>query len=139
MELKIKQLHKDAKLPKYANPLDAGLDLVAVDKEYDQANGVISYSTGLAFEIPEGYVGLLFPRSSVYKTNLSLSNCVGVLDAGYRGEVSFKFKINGNKVYDVGARIGQLVVVKIPKMEPKFVDELTDTVRGQGGYGSTGV
>src|SRR5690606_10497369 len=91
MKVKIKRLHPQAVIPSYAKPGDAGMDLTATSKSYDE-NGNVVYGTGLAFEIPEGYVGLLFPRSSNSKTDLILSNSVGVLDSGYRGEVMFKFK-----------------------------------------------
>lgn len=91
MEVKIKKLHKDAVIPKYAKKGDAGLDLTAVSYEFDEYGNVV-YHTGLAFEIPEGYVGLIFPRSSICKKDLSLTNAVGVLDSGFRGEVTAKFK-----------------------------------------------
>jgi dUTP pyrophosphatase len=91
MEVKIKKLVSTATTPKYAKSGDAGMDLVAVSKEYTDS-GFIKYGTGLSFEIPVGYVGLVFPRSSVVKTDLALANSVGVIDSGYRGEVSFCFK-----------------------------------------------
>src|SRR5690606_4362848 len=77
--------------PQYSKDGDAGLDLVATSKKYNE-KGSIVYGTSLAFEIPKGYVGLLFPRSSNSKMDLLLSNSVGVIDSGYRGEVMFKFK-----------------------------------------------
>ena len=85
MEVKIKKLVENAVIPKYAHSTDAGLDLTAVSKE--NKNGVYIYGTGLAIEIPEGYVGLIFPRSSNYKQDLWLTNCVGVIDPDYRGEL----------------------------------------------------
>lgn len=91
MKIKIKKLNENAVIPKYAKDGDAGMDLVATSKVYDEY-GNISYGIGLAFEIPTGYVGLLFPRSSNAKKDLILSNSVGVLDSGYRGEISFRFK-----------------------------------------------
>ncbi len=98
MKVKIKKLHKNAIIPQYAKSGDAGMDLVATSKSYDKHGNVV-YGTGLAFEIPKGFVGLLFPRSSNAKKDLLLSNSVGVLDSGYRGEVMFKFKkqINNEK------------------------------------------
>ena len=89
MKINIKKLHPDAVIPRYAKPGDAGMDLTAVDVSSDYS--CLTYKTGLAIEIPEGYVGLLFPRSSVYKTGQQLSNCVGVIDSGYRGEIMMKF------------------------------------------------
>ena len=91
MKVKIKKLHPDAVIPAYAKAGDAGMDLTAVSVTCD-VFGNICYGTGLAFEIPEGYVGLVFPRSSNHKKGVILTNCVGVIDSGYRGEVSFKFR-----------------------------------------------
>ena len=89
MKIKIKKLHNDAVIPQYAKPGDAGMDLTAVDVSADL--GYLTYKTGIAIQIPEGHVGLLFPRSSIYKTGQTLSNCVGVIDSGYRGEIMMKF------------------------------------------------
>lgn len=142
MEVKIKKLHKDAVIPKYAKPGDAGMDLTSVSMKIDEY-GNICYGTGLAFEIPEGYVGLVFPRSSNCKKGVILTNCVGVIDSGYRGEVSFKFKEialgNFSKVaYKVGDRIGQIIIMPYPQIDFVEVDELSETERGTGGYGSSG-
>ncbi len=139
MDLKIKKLHPDAVIPKYATDGSAGLDLTAIDMEY-LAHDIIKYYTGLAVEIPVGYVGLLFPRSSVYKTTLRLANCVGVIDSDYRGEITALF--DGTEYssieYEVGDRIVQLVLLPIPKVAILEVQELAETARGQGGYGSSG-
>ena len=80
MQVKIKKITTDATIPKYAKSGDAAMDIVATTKWYDEL-GNVCYGTGLAFEIPEGYVGLLFPRSSICKTELSLANAVGVIDS----------------------------------------------------------
>ena len=138
MKIKIKKIHEDAIIPKYAKDGDAGMDLTAVSATND--DGVhITYHTGLAIEIPEGYVGLLFPRSSVYKTNMTLSNSVGVIDSGYRGEIMMKYAFKDNSaLYKVGDRIGQIVILPYPKIDFQEVSELTSTLRGAGGYGSTG-
>jgi len=138
MQVKIKRLHPDAVVPRYAKPGDAGMDLTAIDVAADK--GFLTYKTGLAIEIPEGYVGLLFPRSSIYKTGMTLSNCVGVIDSGYRGEIMMKFTPSPYGTdYDIGDRIGQLMIMPYPEIE--FVEELvlTQTERGEGGYGSTGL
>lgn len=140
MEVKIKKLHNDAIIPTYAKNGDAGMDLTCVEMEsidYD----LIKYKTGISVEIPKGYVGLCFPRSSVYKTGQMLSNCVGVIDSGYRGEISFNYynvdsDIKG--MYGVGDRIGQLIIIPYSQIEFKEVDELSETERGEGGFGSTG-
>ena len=137
MEVKIKKLRKEAVSPCYAKAGDAGLDLTAVSKFSDEF-GNICYGTGLAFEIPEGYVGLVFPRSSNSKKGLLLTNSVGVIDSGYRGEISFKFKCVGGESYDVGDRVGQIIILPYPKIEFVEVEELSETDRGIGGYGSTG-
>lgn len=149
-KIKVKKLCDGAVLPSYAHVSDAGMDLVAVSKEYD-SDGNVVYGTGLAFEIPDGYVGLLFPRSSNAKKNLLLSNSVGVLDSGYRGEVTFKFKpscVLGMEKYsvlpgavdsyEIGDRIGQMIVLPYPRVEFEEVSELSESDRGTGGYGSTG-
>jgi len=141
MEVKIKKLHPDAFIPVYSKPGDAGLDLTATSID-DDSYGNIVYGTGLAVEIPEGYVGLLYPRSSNSKTDLYLTNHVGVIDSGYRGEIMFKFRpINGIEdayIYAVGDRIGQLIIMPYPSIKFVETDELSDTDRGDGGFGSTG-
>ena len=138
MKLKIQRLSDDAVIPHYAKPGDAGMDLTAVWK--NQTFDIVTYGTGLSIEIPDGYVGLLFPRSSIYKTKMSLTNAVGVIDSGYRGEIMMKFKVTDNRImYQVGDRIGQLVIMPYPEVEFEEVDELSETSRGAGGYGSTGV
>ena len=144
MQVKIKKLHKDSIIPKYSKDGDAGMDLTAVSKEYDK-DGNICYDTGLAFEIPENYVGLLFPRSSLSKKDLSLANHVGVIDSGYRGSVVFKFKPTGAYVegyevseYLTGDRIGQIIILPYPKITFVEVEELSSTERGDTGFGSSG-
>ena len=137
MKVRIKRLHPDAVVPKYAKAGDAGMDLTAVEMEREW--NIVTYKTGLAIEIPEGHVGLLFPRSSVYKTSMVLSNCVGVIDSGYRGEIMMKFRsTESNKAYEVGDRVGQLIIMPYPQVELEEVDSLSSTDRGKGGYGSTG-
>ena len=141
MQVKIKKLHVDAVIPAYSKPGDAGLDLTAVSATQDQYGNVV-YGIGLAFEIPEGHVGLLFPRSSNSKTDLYLTNHVGVVDSGYRGEIMFKFRpVNGllnAKVFQVGDRVGQIMILPYPSIEFDEVNELTNSERGDGGFGSTG-
>jgi len=137
MKVKIKKLHPDAVIPKYAKSGDAGLDLTAVDVVAD--GNTLTYKTGLAVEIPFWHVGLLFPRSSVYKTGQTLTNCVGVIDAGYRGEIMMKFTLSPYaQEYEIGDRIGQLIIMPYPRIDFVEVDELTPTERGTTGYGSTG-
>lgn len=142
INLKIKKIHPEAVVPKHALPGDAGLDLTTTNLQIVLAENKIIYSTGLAVEIPEGHVGLLFPRSSIHKKSLSLANSVGVIDSGYRGEVKVVFRLtNGTDVlnlYQIGDRVAQLVVMPYPQVNIEEVSELTNTVRGENGYGSTG-
>ena len=142
MIVNMKKLHPDAVMPKYAKAGDAGMDLTATWMEFDHEKKVITYGTSLAIEIPSGFVGLIYPRSSVYKKSMALANHVGVIDSGYRGEIMFKFRVLNNDwqdIYDVGDRIGQLIITPYPRVGFVEVDELTDSDRGNGGYGSTGV
>ena len=137
MNVNIKKLHPDAVIPRYAKRGDAGLDLTAVDVIADGAT--LTYKTGLAVEIPPWHVGLLFPRSSVYKTGQTLTNCVGVIDSGYRGEIMLKYTLSPyQREYDIGDRVGQLIIMPYPKIHFVEVENLTPTDRGEGGYGSTG-
>lgn len=152
MEVKIKRLYEDAKLPTKAHTTDAGFDLYAHSRTYDE-DGNIVYGSGVAMEIPQQYVGLVFPRSSNAKKDLFLTNGVGVIDADYRGEITFKFKpcasydhykltwlkdADESKLYNVGERIGQIIIMPYPEIEFKEVNELSETDRGTGGYGSSG-
>jgi dUTP pyrophosphatase len=92
-------------------------------------------------EIPLGYVGLLFPRSSVRNYELALSNCVGVVDSGYRGEIQFTFNKTGgvpSKKYEVGERVGQMIILPYPEIELVELDILSSSERGEGGFGSSG-
>ena len=186
MEIKIKKLRRDAVMPMRAHATDAGFDLTAVSRVFD-CEGNVTYGTGLAFDIPEGYVGLIFPRSSICKKDLALSNAVGCVDSGYHGEVMAKFRPtlvvcdkgsqgrDGNdylgtnqtdwetqfvtfhgrdgrypdiedgalpfqpRLYEVGERIAQLIVMPIPQVEFVEVDDLGESERGTGGYGSSGL
>ncbi len=144
--LKFKKLHPLATIPTYATDGSVGLDLTAVSKEkvYHPRDGYlqyINYDTGIAVEISTGYVGLVFPRSSVTNKNLTLGNCVGVIDPDFRNSISFRFRrVNegSNGEYEIGDRIGQLLIVPCKKPEIIEVEELSVTKRGTGGYGSTG-
>lgn len=139
--IRYKKLHPDAVTPFKAHAGDAGWDLTAISSTRCIAAdfAFIEYDTGIAFEIPEGYVGLLFPRSSICNTGLILANSVGVIDSNYRGSVKFRFKhIPDTAAYNTGDRIGQLVVVPIVT-ELEEVNELSDTDRNAGGFGSTNI
>lgn len=143
MKVKIKLLHERAKMPTKAHDLDAGYDLTAVSRRIDDFGNYV-YGTGVAVRIPDGHVGLLFQRSSVAKKNMILSNAVGVVDAGYLGEITFKYKImmhslhTSARPYEVGERIGQLIIMPIPSIEFEQTDDLGESERGMGNYGSSG-
>lgn len=128
-------------LPTRATSSDAGLDLYStrITQEVDNSGKlVLVYHTDLAVEIPEGYVGLLFMKSGVAKRSISLCNAVGVIDAGYRGEIMLKYKVTTDAiptVYQPGEACGQLLIVPIEILEPRFVDELSETERGTMGFG----
>lgn len=165
MIVKFKKLDPKAVIPSYGSESAAGLDLTATSYKFD--NGRHVYGTSLAIEIPEGHVGLIFPRSSISKYDLRLSNSVGVIDSDFRGEIMFKFEndemkgrkfitentsIPGRsnddimytknqyipKLYEVGDRIGQLVILPYPKIELMETKHLSETKRSNGGFGSTG-
>lgn len=165
LTINYKKINPNAKEPYKKHDVDAGFDLTAIWKK--EEDKYIEYGTGLSFEIPEGYVGLLFPRSSVTKMDLILKNSVGVIDASYRGEIVFRFnKIHNDTVteynaellknvyknyittnsivqrlpdyYKLGDRIGQIVFIEIPKIKLNEVTELSETQRGNDGFGSSG-
>lgn len=139
MKVHFKKLVQEAQTPKFGKPGDAGADLVATTMSNHDDHLV--YGVGLAVEIPEGMVGLVFPRSSIRQTDLFMANSVGVIDSGYRGEimVTFNIKKGATRWYQVGDRIAQLVIMPVPLVKYVEVDELSETERGIGGHGSTGV
>ena len=138
MQVKIKRLTPNAVIPTYSKEGDAGMDLVAT-KILSDTTFDITYGIDLAMEIPNGFVGLVFPRSSIRKYDLILSNSVGVIDSGYRGELQATFKTTGFRPkYEVGDRGAQIMIIPHPPIEFHVVDELSDTERGEGGFGSTG-
>lgn len=144
MEVKFKKLSDKAVTPTYAYDGDAGLDLTAtnIHSEVNECGQfVLVYHTDLSIEIPKGYVGLLFPRSSIAKKSLVLTNCVGVIDSNYRGEILLKFKnTTGDSVpavYPIGAKIAQLIIMPYPTINLVESSELSNTERGTGGFGSS--
>lgn len=140
MILKFKKLDENAVIPQFAKQGDAGMDLTAVTKVWNDQTQKLEFGTGLAVEIPQGYVGLLFPRSSISKTLLTMANSVGVIDSGFRGEIKAVFHPGGRPVknYEVGDRVAQLVIVPFESPVIVEVDQLSDTERGAGGFGRTG-
>jgi dUTP pyrophosphatase len=142
MKVKFKKIEQFTKGPTKAHQDDAGFDLYASSKQEPVFNSVglyIEYGTGICFEIPKGYVGLLFPRSSISDTRHNLRNSVGVIDSGYRGEVKFRFsEDNTSSGYSVGDKIGQVVFIKLPKIDLEESFNLSDSSRNEGGFGSSG-
>ena len=142
MDLKVKRLYADAKLPTYATDGSACFDI------YTMLNGDTDYgvphvfSTGLSFEIPEDHVMLVFSRSgNGFKNDVRLSNCVGVIDSDYRGELKVKLscdKPGWGLEINAGERIAQGMVIPVQKVQFEEVKELSDTKRGTGGFGSSG-
>lgn len=143
MKVKIKKFNEKAVVPYKHHDDDYCYDVVATSCE-EIAPNVFKYGIGLGFEIAEplplSNVSIDFrPRSSVWRTGLVLSNCEGTIDISYRGEVSAVFyKVAEGEIYKVGDRIGQIKIGVTMPMEFEVVDELTETERGVGGYGSTG-
>jgi dUTP pyrophosphatase len=139
--VKVKKLTPNAIIPSYSKVGDAGMDLT-ITSEIENTSFSVSYGFGIAMEIPKGHVGLVFPRSSVRNQDLILSNCVGVIDSGYRGELQATFKktqgLDSIK-YKVGERGAQIIILPYPTIYMTEVPELSNTERGSGGFGSTGV
>jgi dUTP pyrophosphatase len=140
LQINFKKLHPSATIPKRANATDAGFDLVAISAKWSEDGTYLEYCTGLAIEIPFGHVGYIFQRSSVSNVQQYLSNAVGVIDSGYRGEIRFRFRDCKEvlKRYKVGDKIGQLIIMPIPQIEFVEVDELSSSDRGECGFGSSG-
>jgi len=142
MELTFRRLDPDAELPAAQHPGDAGLDLRSL-VDVDVAPGArVPVPTGLAVAIPAGHAGLVLPRSGLAsKQGLTLANSPGLIDAGYRGEIVCTV-VNLDPTHAVrigrGDRIAQLVIVALPAVEPGWAEYLPETVRGDGGFGSTG-
>lgn len=138
--VKVKKLVPEAVVPSYSKVGDAGMDLT-ITREIENTTFSVSYGFGIAMEIPQGYVGLVFPRSSVRNQELILSNCVGVIDSGYRGELQATFKKTqglDSVKYKVGERGAQIIILPYPTIYMTEVPELSDSERGTGGFGSTG-
>ena len=134
--VKVKKLDSKAVLPSYAKEGDGAMDIVAIDRNITEK--FVEYRTGLALEIPKGYVCLIFPRSSITKKDLTLKNSVGVLDSGYRGELILRFQKFGQDIYDIGDRVGQIMIIPYPSVKIQEVENLSDSSRGKDGFGSTG-
>ncbi len=139
MKVNIKRLDVNAIIPRYSNDGDAGMDITCT-KIISVTKYQIVYGTDIALEIPKGHVGLVYPRSSIRKYDLSLANSVGVIDSGYRGEIQVTFnklKSLSPMTYDIGDRICQIIIVPYPQIKFNEVDTFSDTERGEGGHGSS--
>ena len=142
MRLPFKRLRPEGELPSTQHPGDAGLDLRAAADAVVGPGQRALIPTGVAVAIPEGHAGLVLPRSGLAsKQGLTLANAPGLIDAGYRGEVTCAV-VNLDPVQKVeihaGDRIAQLVIVALPQVQPEWAEELPDSARGEGGFGSTG-
>ena len=142
-DLRIKKLRDNAQMPTYGSEFAAGADMyAAIDDSVTIAPGETKFiPTGLAFEIPEGYAGFVHARSGLAsKRGLAPANKVGVIDADYRGEVMVALHNHGTQAQTVeaGERIAQMIIAPFVAVNYVFSDELEDTVRGEGGFGSTG-
>ena len=143
MEIKIKRLNERAKIPTFGTEFSAGADLYCAEEhEISVCSGQkCSIGTGISMEIPEGYVGLVFARSGLAcKNGLRLCNSVGVIDADYRGEIKVVLHNDSEYVREIkpGERVAQMIVMPYPKVSFIEVEELSDTIRGESGFGGTG-
>lgn len=139
MDLKIKKLNENASLPNYAHPHDAGMDLFATEDVVIETGQRVQVPTGIAMEIPDGYVGLIWDKSGLSHKS-GLKTLGGVVDAGYRGEVQVGMINLGNETYtfSAGDKVAQMLIQKIENMNIVESEELSDTSRGEGAFGSTG-
>lgn len=158
VNIKIKKLAENAVVPKYSCDGDACFDLVATSINVDYEKNIVTFGTGISMQIPKGYAGKIYPRSSIYKTSHWMRNCVGIIDSGYRGEIfikmSFGLKVEQSKKtkdqlgycsmvkmidsYKIGDRVAQMMIVENPRVTFTLVDSLEKSERGEGGFGSTG-
>ena len=120
IDVKIRKVHPDAVIPFRAHATDAGMDVTAISMEMTE--DYVEYDTGLQFQLPEGYAMLIFPRSSNSKKDLLLCNSVGILDAGYTGNLKLRFKLTTEvyteKIYNPGDKVGQIMLIPYPEIGP---------------------
>lgn len=144
MNIKVKKVLDNAQLPVKGSDGAAGYDVFAATETFrpEKTGPIFEYDTGLAFEVPKGYGMFILPRSGITtKTSFILGPSVGLLDPDYRGTLKFQFRNvspGTGKKYNVGDKIGQIVVLPVPELNFEVVEELSDTKRGEGGFGSTG-
>ena len=139
IDVKIRKVHPDAVIPFRAHATDAGMDVIAISMEMTE--DYVEYDTGLQFQLPEGYAMLIFPRSSNSKKDLLLCNSVGILDAGYTGNLKLRFKLMTEgyteKIYNPGDKVGQIMIIPYPEINFIETEIFNETERGDGGFGST--
>lgn len=142
IKVKIKKLHPDAVVPAYATSGAACFDLVALDEMAIGAGAAHTFRTGIAVEVPEGWAMMAYSRSGHgFKFGVRLANGTGIIDSDYRGEVQIRLANDGLTTMRVlpGDRIAQAIILPVPRVEFEEVEDLSDTARGAGGFGSTGV
>jgi len=139
MQIKVKKLNPDAILPNYAHPGDAGLDLFSLETYKLKPQERKAFATGITIELESGYVSLVKDKSGL-AAKYGLHTLAGVIDAGYRGEYKIILINHGNQTYTInqGDKIAQLLIMPVVQVEIKETDELSDTSRNTGGFGSTG-
>ena len=139
MKVEIQKVHADAKVPSYAHPGDAGMDLFAVEASSIAPGERALVATGIAMKIPEGYVGLIWDKSGL-AAKKGLTMLGGVIDSGYRGEIKVVVQNLGSEDFEVvsGNKIAQLLIQPVFQPELVEVESLDATSRGDGGFGSTG-
>jgi len=139
MKLKIKKLHPDAKIPSYANKTDAGMDIYSIEDVIILPNTRTLVKTGISMEFEKGYVALVWDKSGIAKNGLTKIG--GVIDSGYRGEYKIMLLNISSKPYKItkGQKIAQILMQKVFQPEIELVEELSDSDRGEGGFGSTGL
>ena len=141
MKVKFKKMHPDATIPQYSNPGDAGMDLTSIEDRVISPGEHILVKTGLRMELPPGYEAQIRPRSGLaLKHGITVLNTPGTIDSGYRGDIGIILMNHGEEAYTVnsGDRIAQMVIAKYEAPEIEEVESLEDSVRGEGGFGSTG-
>ncbi|MFA6315380.1 MAG: dUTP diphosphatase [Candidatus Paceibacterota bacterium] len=139
MNLKVKKLHQNAKIPSYAHQGDAGMDIFTLERTVLKLGERVAVKTGISMEIPDGYVGLVWDKSGI-AIHEGLKIIGGVIDSGYRGEIMIGVINLSDREYtfEAGHKIAQMLIQKIESPEIEEVDGLSETERGHGGFGSTG-
>jgi dUTP pyrophosphatase len=140
MSIKFKRLNPDAKLPAKGYSTDTGWDVTAISCQMSEDGRYVEYGTGLAVQLPLGYGFQVRPRSSISKYDLILCNAPGTIDNEYRGEIKLRFRLlkDASKIYLIGDKIGQLVLEKVLESHLEWAEELTESMRKENGFGSTG-